>query len=69
MDRLLSEEELLTPPKQYDSGVSPYNARTLKAVGEWLETIRVDHADHSYIYSVQDKDIDQLKQGKMPEEG
>ncbi|KKN21729.1 hypothetical protein LCGC14_0922690 [marine sediment metagenome] len=70
-DRLLSDKEikglgLVTYDAKGDiddadiSGIAKVqDARTLKAVGEWLE--RID-------YMVFGKDIDQLKQGKMPEE-
>ena len=44
--------------------------KTLKAVGEWLDkrpTAIYDEGGYWHVL-MQEKDIDQLKQGKMPEE-
>ena len=46
------------------------DAKTLKAVGEWLEK-RWNGTEYEFyrIVAITEADFNQLKQGKMPEEG
>lgn len=76
MARLLTDEEKNVIAERHFHGYDGHDAsgiaddasqaqdiKTLKAVGEWLE----EHF-FFYHYHIKEEEIDQLKQGKMPEE-
>ena len=85
MNRLLTDEEILRAIEdgfRIKNGVTmgvidgssisqAQDTKTLKAVGEWLEKYHEEHSTNGVRYQRISCDIclNQLKQGKMPEEG